>query len=155
MIWTTHMIVGSAIAVRTGNPWLGFLGALASHYILDVIPHREYPFDNISQAGTWQTGVLIRSIAKVGTDFLVGLIIITLLFHQDLYTFAVAMGGAAYGIIPDAATFWYYRFGIHNKFISACQNFHKWCNVWHYGKTPMWIGVLTQVAAVAAVLLML
>ena len=39
MLLSQHAIVGSVVAVATGNPVLGFCAALASHHLLDMVPH--------------------------------------------------------------------------------------------------------------------
>lgn len=39
MLLSQHAIIGAAISVATGNPVAGFFGALASHHILDMVPH--------------------------------------------------------------------------------------------------------------------
>lgn len=38
----THVAVGGAIGFAVGNPYLGFLGGLLSHIVLDRIPHQEF-----------------------------------------------------------------------------------------------------------------
>lgn len=45
MMNTPHVLTGAAIGVATGNPILGFIGGVASHFFLDAIPHTD--------PGTW------------------------------------------------------------------------------------------------------
>ena len=42
---TPHILVGASVGVATGNPVLGFLGGVVSHFVLDAIPHTD--------PGTW------------------------------------------------------------------------------------------------------
>ena len=39
MLETPHVAIGAAIAVKIGNPYLALPLALASHFVLDRIPH--------------------------------------------------------------------------------------------------------------------
>lgn len=39
MLETPHVALGIAIAVKTGNPWLALPLSLASHFLLDKVPH--------------------------------------------------------------------------------------------------------------------
>lgn len=41
MLTTPHALVGASIGVASGNPVLGFAGAIVSHYLLDAIPHTD------------------------------------------------------------------------------------------------------------------
>lgn len=43
MLATTHVIAGAAIAVTLKNPTLIIPAALASHLVLDAIPHWNFP----------------------------------------------------------------------------------------------------------------
>lgn len=45
MLLTPHVLVGAAVGVAVGNPILGFVGGVASHFVLDAIPHTD--------PGTW------------------------------------------------------------------------------------------------------
>jgi|GEM_PF-2360925 len=44
MIATTHILAGAAITAKIKNPILVILLALLSHFILDIIPHRDPRF---------------------------------------------------------------------------------------------------------------
>lgn len=41
MLNTPHLLVGASIGVATGNPVAGFVGGIASHYLLDIVPHTD------------------------------------------------------------------------------------------------------------------
>ncbi len=41
MFLTVHTAAGVIIGETVGNPWLGFLAGLISHFILDAIPHGD------------------------------------------------------------------------------------------------------------------
>jgi hypothetical protein len=36
---TNHALTGAAIGLLTGNPWLAIPAAVASHFVLDALPH--------------------------------------------------------------------------------------------------------------------
>ena len=39
MLVTTHAVVASTIAIKTGNPWIYLPFAAAEHFLLDTFPH--------------------------------------------------------------------------------------------------------------------
>jgi len=44
MILTTHAIVGAALAsFLSSHPAAAFVAGFASHFVLDAIPHVDYP----------------------------------------------------------------------------------------------------------------
>lgn len=142
------MIVGALIATKTGNPLLGLIFAWGSHYILDIIPHRDYDIGGIEGLKEKNIKKFLQLIMKVGTDFCLGLLFVILLFKNTNNFPALALSGAIFGIGPDIITFLFYRFNITQKFFVSHQRFHQWCNHWYekFGieKTPIWLGVLTQ-----------
>ncbi len=41
MTLTTHVAIGAGIGVLVGNPELGFVLGLVSHFMVDMIPHGD------------------------------------------------------------------------------------------------------------------
>lgn len=39
MLVTTHTIIASTVAIKTGNPWIYMPFAAVDHFVLDTIPH--------------------------------------------------------------------------------------------------------------------
>ncbi|ADG83295.1 hypothetical protein [Thermincola potens] len=42
MYYSTHLVVGATIGIATGHPLKAFIAGLASHIIMDLIPHRDH-----------------------------------------------------------------------------------------------------------------
>lgn len=60
MIFTSHLVVGATIGAEVIYLPLVAILALLSHYLLDFIPHVEYPINNI----------LAKNWKKSAPDFL-------------------------------------------------------------------------------------
>jgi len=120
MILTPHSIVGAAIAnLMPENPELGFALAYASHYALDVIPHRDYDIDHFFDKDQ-KTFRSIFTSAKagmnlliIGFDFLIGAGICFLLFVRNRQTLIATLAGIAGGVLPDVLQFIYFTFQNH------------------------------------------
>jgi hypothetical protein len=41
-----HAATGALVAVAIGNPWIALPAAFASHFVIDMIPHWDYKFEN-------------------------------------------------------------------------------------------------------------
>ena len=104
MLYTPHFLVGAAIANLVPNPVIGLPLSLASHFVLDVIPHTDFDL---------QPGVTIREILSYsktrrllifGIMTLDGLVMVAaflwLLFSRTNPWYLLV--GGLVGISPDA-----------------------------------------------------
>jgi len=117
MILTAHILTGSAIALKTQNPILGILFAFLSHFILDVIPHREYSIDTTDKI-TWQKSK--KDFVKVLLDLIVGFSLVYFLTKGNIF---ILLGGFL-GALPDALSFFYLIFK-NNKLLDKISLFHQ------------------------------
>lgn len=93
MIATTHIIIGSALGSNINTPWLALVAGMASHYLLDSIPHLDYghlckkpiPFS------TW---------VSIGLDLTISLILIILFMSTPNHE-PNLIWGAIGSILPD------------------------------------------------------
>jgi hypothetical protein len=104
---TTHAIVGAAIAsVIPAYPTLAIAAAFASHFLLDAIPHWDYPISsdsvnpNVAAAMKYDRALLVDML-KIGTDAMLGMALALLLLARPS-NFALVLCGAAAAILPDA-----------------------------------------------------
>ena len=68
MVFTTHAVVGGALAKIIGADPIGaFAVGLASHYILDAIPHWEYSLSSCKES---TTGDALDGNIVLGRDFI-------------------------------------------------------------------------------------
>jgi len=76
----THFAAGALAGGATGNVWLGAVAGLASHAVLDVIPHYDHPDWRLELGG--------------------GILSLILLLVMPFATAAAVVGGI-FGMIPD------------------------------------------------------
>lgn len=106
MYLTTHAAVGVLVAQQTHNPWLAFFGALASHFMLDFVPHGDETIgpDNFSP-NTIQDWLHDRKkrIFLIGCLDLIGVVVlvIALAMTVTLPTFNLVMLGIIGSVLPD------------------------------------------------------
>lgn len=156
MTATAHAIVAGAIAAKFGNPTLAPLLSLASHFIMDSVPH-------------WDFGTNWRSRPKHITglvafaETLIGITVAYLLFWGKAPFIPLTLSIIA-SLIPDwLETPWYIFFAHQNKhqpgpraslLERATFAVYKLENSMHT-KAQLPFGILTQVATVAFFVLLL
>jgi len=116
MILATHFIVGAAVATNIPNPLLGLLAAIFSHYLLDIIPHRDYSIENLRRQ-RWKES--LGDFSKTGLDFAVGVLVVFYFAKDPLFGFLAG----SLAIIPDQLAFLSAGF-FKSKLLAAHQNLH-------------------------------
>ena len=128
MILTTHSIVGASITnLFPGNPGVGSILAFVSHYLLDMVPHKDYDVKFIDEESkTIKSAVNNLKSAlhflPVALDLLVGVILCILIFVRDEQTFYLTFFGIIAGVLPDFFQFLYLKYKKHPFII--VQKFH-------------------------------
>jgi hypothetical protein len=149
---TTHAIVGGAIvSLMPVHPLLGVCMAFASHFLLDAIPHWDYPIRSASMnpeiAGSMKYDrALFADMVTIGADALLGIVLALILFATQRIIILVLLGACA-GILPDALQFAYMRFP--RQPLASLQRFHQWSHTSHKLSKPL-LGVLSQSTFVVA-----
>lgn len=140
MILLVHLLFGALIGQKISNPILAVILAYFSHYFLDIFPHIEYPTDNITK-NKWKKAA--PDLLRVGLDFLIGILIIFLLFKGNIIIYICAFAA----IVPDG--FSVLNSLLPNKILDKHDFFHK--NKIHFLKNKKisntW-RILSQIAAV-------
>lgn len=152
MLITPHAFAGAAIGVATGNPILGFGLGLASHFVLDAVPHTDpgtwhfyEPFNTHElDARDFTTGIVDVSIATLGLVALSGVTPIAA---------AAPVAGIVGGVLPDT-------FVVIGLFFPKFpkMKFIKWyydlVEKYHYTARPkQWVlGVVTQLVVILGAL---
>jgi len=135
MILTVHILTGAAILAKTQNPILGFLFAFLSHFVLDTIPHQQYPVNNIT-GRQWQESK--ADFLKIVLDLLLGFLIVLFLicFISQGQSFTsekqlqIFLGGFS-GVLADAFTLLYFLFP-KIKFLEMFYNFHQKIHIFNF-----------------------
>jgi hypothetical protein len=155
MILSTHAVVGAAIAtLLPRNPALVFAAGVASHFVIDAIPHWDYPLRGISvgrsKVGAIRlNGALFRDVCLIGLDAFAGLALAILLFAQvtPIWIIMIAAFGA---MLPDPLQV-VHRLYPHEP-LRTLQRFHEWM---HTNRSLGWrIGVGSQIVFSGMVVLL-
>ena len=136
MILLAHLLFGAVIGSLVKNIYLAVILAFLSHYLLDILPHIEYPIENIhpvkyreavispkAKLFDWvkekQWKRAIPQIITVILDFLAGILLIILLSKNYPIIYACAF----FAILPDGFTVLNIIFP--TKFLEPFQKFHQ------------------------------
>jgi len=129
MILTTHSIIGAGIVnLFPNNPTAGFGLALASHYLLDMIPHKDYEvgafIDSESKTvkSVFNNFKSFLHLTLVGIDFFVGVILCVLFYVRDEKTAYLAAVGVLGGVLPDFFQLLYLKY--KNGPLNSIQKVH-------------------------------
>lgn len=131
MTFTTHLLTGAAIGAAANNIPLAFLGGVASHFILDIIPHIDAgwvePVPNVAKR-RWSK----RLWVAVMIDVAVGSALFLMETPATNQALPLVAGGIG-GLLPDVfdnVPFW--RDAWHATKIGAW--FHGWHDKTHFIK---------------------
>lgn len=120
MLLTVHATAGALIGQQINNPYLAFVLAFISHFILDMIPHGDQ--DWIEEYKGNQKAKVKKIISIVTLDILalLALLISKYYFNSFVPTLNV-VAGIIGGVLPDLLV------GIHelsNKLFKKFYHFH-------------------------------
>ena len=143
MLTTTHLLAGAAIGKITGNAYLAVPVALASHHVLDFIPHyNQKPVKGYLEngfKGAHKIDLFLKSLEPVA-----GLIagIMLMLANPAELRLPIFIGGL-FGWLPDLFIFldWKYGFGRNGFMRKLDRRFHR--------HTPFIKGNVVQAAVIA------
>lgn len=147
MLELPHTVVGAAIAAKIGNPALSLPIALASHFVLDLLPHWN-PHLNTELKNHGK--ITSRTTLFVATDVflsLAGGLLIASTVLPDTNRFILVILGALMGILPDLIEAPYFFLGLRWEPIERLIKFQKSIQ----NDARPFLGVLTQVILLAAV----
>ena len=139
MILTPHLLLGAAIASKIEYTPLAIILAFLSHYLLDILPHIEYPIKNI-QNKQWAKS--LPDFLRVALDFFSGILIIYFFSGWQI----IILISALISILPDA--FNILNLVFQNKLLKAHNNFHEKIHCLKNKKISVFWRVLSQVLIV-------
>lgn len=151
MLETPHVIVAAAIAVKIGRPELALPLALASHFILDMVPHWN---PHINQEVEKHGRVSKRSTIIVVIDSTIALFAGSFIAYQALPNYGLALtilAACFLGVLPDLAEAPYFFLDMKNKMVRRWIHSHR--NL--QSDAPAFWGILTQIMIIGATLLWL
>jgi hypothetical protein len=153
MILSTHAVVGAALASQMpSHPVAAFVVGFASHFVIDAIPHWDYPLRSISLGAgarndVRMTAARIRDLALIGFDGLAGLTLAITIFGTEADIVAI-LSGAVGGVLPDPLKFAYTLYP--REPLATVERFHNWI---HSKRALNWpLGVSSQIAFASAMI---
>lgn len=159
MTLTTHALIGvSTASFFPKYPLLAFGAAFLSHFIIDAIPHWDYPIkslqqnmDNPLESKIISNSAFVTDLIRIGFDFLLGITLSFLIFRPEnpLLGQTVFMGAIG-GILPDPLQFLYWK--IKKEPLISLQRFHIWIHAKTDLKDKPIKGIIFQIVLVAVVI---
>jgi hypothetical protein len=155
---TTHAIVGAAIvSIFPDYPLLALPLAFVSHFLLDSLPHWDYPLHSSSidpRLGApmkydWK---LCADLLTIGGDAVLGIVLASLIFaaHNPAHFFLI-LGGACAAMLPDPLQFAYVRFP--HQPLTSLQRFHHWVHTSYRMRGRPVLGVASQLCLIVSVVI--
>lgn len=144
MLETPHVMVGAAIAVKIGNPFIAIPLAFASHFVLERVPHWN---PHINTEFKKYGKVTKKSTIITAVDASLALLIGTGIAYSYLPNSALAFNILACSfasVLPDVIEAPYFFLKAKSNFIKRWIGFQKSLQV---DTTPFW-GILTQILAI-------
>ena len=151
MTITPHALAGAAIGSKIHSYWLVAVLALASHYILDMIPHKEYDTGDLDRR-VFGKGMII-DLGKIALDFSVALVL-GFFLTKDRADMGYVFAGMFFGILPDILT--YLKILLRFPLPRFMQDFHVKIHFLNKREIPDWIKVSSQVVvAVVSIIILI
>ncbi len=134
-----HVLAGALVGQAAGTPGAGIVGGIASHYLLDVVPHTE----GFTFRGKEVTG-LTPDLIEAGVEAVVGIAALAWMVARCPQASAVQIGsGALGGLLPDLVD-------VPLKWLTGVTILHVRSLHWTVRRRHAVWGILTQVAVIAA-----
>jgi len=153
MMAIAHTLVAGAVAAKVGSPILAPALSLATHFLLDSIPHWDFGTD-------WKTRSKYVTGALAITDTLIGIALTWIIFSPKADAMILALC-IAMSLIPDWLEAPLYLFFITTKRTHPKKNAGLWERFFHgvytatnlfHTKTTFFWGMLTQILSVSLIL---
>ena len=150
MLETPHVAVGVALASKFPNPWIAIPLSLASHFVLDKIPHwnpHTYT-ETITNGGPSKSTIAI-TVIDIGVALALGLTFANKAL-PDTALAATIIASCFASVLPDVSKYPFFLFkatrtGIYKKWVEYERKLQV------QTKGHFW-GLLTQIAVIAAAL---
>jgi len=144
MLETPHVLVGAAIATKLGSPALAIPLSLASHFVLDKIPHwNPHLFTETKKYGHPSDRSTMIALADIGAALGLGLFVASR-YSADPTMVATVLACCLASVLPDLVKWPYYflkkRGGILEKWVLFERNIQV--------NASFWPGILTQLVVV-------
>lgn len=137
MLTTPHAVTGAAIGALMPSPWLVVPVAIASHFVLDHIPHWQETLAPYTPTR--------RTYVRIVIDLTLAGLLVGLVASWHPHHTAVVWLGAVAANAPDLDTLTVLLPGLRRGFVQRFWDWH--CRIQR--ETSELIGVYTQLATIA------
>ena len=117
MILTPHAIIGASVANLFPNePIVGVVLAYTSHYILDMLPHKDYSISNFYNKETEKLSSIFKSRGAANNfllimlDVMVAIVLCSIIFIKDEKSAFITLLGVVGGLLPDFLQLLYFKY---------------------------------------------
>lgn len=145
MLELPHAVIGATIAAKVGNPALALPLALASHFVLDMVPHwNPHLNTELREKGK----ISKKSTLIIFLDVLLSIISVAYISSQFLPNqekFYYILLGGFIGILPDVLEAPYFFLNWKYPYVDKLLKFQKSIQ----NDVPVFWGLATQVIIVA------
>lgn len=125
MLETPHVALGTAIAVRVGNPLLAIPLSFISHFALEPLPHwNPHTYTEMRTQGRLSQ----KTVAIIWVDALTALSLGTYIAARQLPNLskaAIVLLCSFASILPDLIEAPYYFLGVKSKYIDTLIKFQR------------------------------
>ena len=146
MLETPHVVVGAAIGVSITNPILAIPLALASHIVLDRIPHwNPHFYTETEEKGKPGRESTIFALADITIALVLGLFIASQFLPNTSQAILIVFTSLA-AVLPDLVKSPFYYLGIRNGIMKRWVDFERSLQV----ETSFIPGVISQLLIIVA-----
>jgi len=146
MLETPHVVLGVAIATKIPNPWVSIPLALASHFVLDKVPHwNPHLYTETQKSG--RPGKVSTAIAifDIGLSLILGFWFAGRVL-PDYQKSTIILACCLASVLPDVVKYPYYYFKMRFKTLVSWVKFERSLQV----DTSFYPGILTQLLTILA-----
>lgn len=147
MILSSHVAVGTAVAVYSQNPITGFLVGFAFHHLIDMIPHTDAGSQGASIYNFLDKKGALKQVSVDIVLVMIILVVAVYMMGLSLLLFCCVIGSILPDII-DNSPFWSPRL----RKIFPFNYYHQFHEFFHFtitNKKYYWLGYLTQFVIIA------
>lgn len=161
MVLATHLITGAALGQVVGNPVLALFSGFLSHFLLDAIPHWDYPLrtHKFDPANPLDPRMAINrdfvfDLGKIFLDLIIGVVVLGLAvkFLNWQINSSVILAGLG-AIVPDFLQFAYFK--LQWPVLRTLQRLHVWVHAVRRLDDRMILGPSLQILLIALVFVIL
>lgn len=144
MLETPHVVLGAAIAIKVGNPYLAVPIAFLSHFVLDKIPHWNPHFYTETNLNGTPDKRSIKLAAVDSTLALVTGLFIASQFLPDYNKALIIIVCSFAGVLSDVIKIPYFFLNKRTGFFKIWTDFERSLQV----DTSIVPGILTQLVVI-------